>query len=1555
LKPPPPYRPFGALLDRLQEQGLRIGADTHIRVQQLLNAYAHYEELQSISTLRFQMGALVATSEAELRLFYSIFDDYVAEFAGEWFQGEIGSEGGEGRYDATPTPKLNPLWYLLSLLPLLVLGWLYLRPLPCPEFAFGPQEAFSRGEYQGQRQTIRFVPFGRYQYPVWTLQEVPAPDSVIWWFGDGDSSHRAEPVHHYQKPGLFRIRYQVFFPGCSPLEHETTIEVRPIVRQLPNFSYTETENGYRFIDQSQWYDGDSVYRPWDTLQAARYEWDFGSLGQQTGKEVILSPRPTDTLEVRLRIRGQWRDTSTVDSIRKTIYPFEPPELPSLRTQVLDVSLADLLKKEAPRPWLFWLMLSVVLGYLILEGIQAWQRKVVLDEAPLRGPPFRQALDLEPPPLDLFHTRDFYELARRLRRRRSGAQRKKPDVPKSIRRSAEAGGFPELAWQIRSQPSQYLVLVEQKSPHDHLARLFAELARELESRDISVEVYFFRGEPRFCWRRSRRERISLGRLRNLYPDYRLLVIGEGEALLEAEGGEKMDAWTEVFTGWQERAWLSTRPTEDWGLTENALAQGFVLVPATQQGFASLIEQWQAEEPMPPRAWQKQAYEMAVPEAEEPAHLTELRAYLGEPALHWLAACAWYPELSWSLSLRLGKRIEPLQDADEPLGLDLNDLIRIFRLPWFRKGQMPRSLREALVAELPEEQAQAVRELLLQLLKEPRNRPPEDSYAAADQQVRLALFAYLNSEQDREARQALQEEIKDLDPDEVEDQLSLRELGKVQSPLSLIVPARYFRGQAPIFGLQQKWRLLVLGLPLLAGLVLSAWSGFSGQEKEAYDPNRSYAASELELNGPLDSARWYTHEGYLLAQDPRQDEALADDFQDYRAFLAKAFLLSPDFDTAVHNYSLSGYYDAGRDLYQQGDYPAAADTFTKAYLWIMRKDSNRRLAVPQLWLPLGRGLSKLVAGEAFLGLSGLRDAFCLSMPDTAYQMRIRDSLMRENGFTRLLNLRVAENEAVFGELVSCIDSSLTPKPPVVYLHATLTDPRTESPVQGASVLIPGGPNLQSDANGRVFYRYPSPPPNPNRATLQVNAEGFQRKGYVFSLSTDSTRVETVELTPTEGNLRVNLSDTVGCAPLTVTMTAQADVPIGERYWYVTNYPARPETSPTYTLTLEQPQTYSVWLVVRYTDGSTDTLTDIPDIEVLDPPIADIQYRADAGDPLLISFGAAEQTGERYAWDFGDGAQGNGFLVEHRYEKAGTYAVQLIQANDCAADTARAEIEVQAKTETAYLAPEMVRIPAGRFAMGDVMEDNEYESELPVHQVQLRAFELAATEVSFAEYDLFCAATERDQPEDAGWGRNDRPVIYVDWYDALEYCNWLSEQMGYAPVYTIDKGKPDPNNRSSVDNKKWLVRANWQANGFRLPTEAEWEYAARQAGDTVRFGNGRDTARVSEINFNGSESYKKPYSEAGTYRQQTLPVHSLRANELGLYHMSGNVYEWCWDWYGSDYYAKSPSTNPYGPQSGEYRVRRGGSWGNYPVYVRASYRSYGLPDGRDYNLGFRLARTP
>lgn len=233
--------------------------------------------------------------------------------------------------------------------------------------------------------------------------------------------------------------------------------------------------------------------------------------------------------------------------------------------------------------------------------------------------------------------------------------------------------------------------------------------------------------------------------------------------------------------------------------------------------------------------------------------------------------------------------------------------------------------------------------------------------------------------------------------------------------------------------------------------------------------------------------------------------------------------------------------------------------------------------------------------------------------------------------------------------------------------------------------------------------------------------------------------------------------------------------------------------------------------------------------------------------------------------------------------------------------------------------VLVEAGSFQMGSA---DGRSTEKPVHGVTIgKAFYMSKHEV-----------TQRRWREVMGtnpshFKGNNLPVENVRWYDAVEYCNRLSKKEGLIPAYRI-----------SGKNVTWHP----SANGYRLPTEAEWEYAARG-------GNRSRSYTYSGSNSAGDVGWYKDNSGSKTHE-----VGLKRSNELGLHDMSGNVYEWCWDWYGENYYGSSPSSGPRGPSGGSGRVVRGGSWNYDAGYLRVAFRLFVPPSGRGGILGCRPVRT-
>ena len=219
------------------------------------------------------------------------------------------------------------------------------------------------------------------------------------------------------------------------------------------------------------------------------------------------------------------------------------------------------------------------------------------------------------------------------------------------------------------------------------------------------------------------------------------------------------------------------------------------------------------------------------------------------------------------------------------------------------------------------------------------------------------------------------------------------------------------------------------------------------------------------------------------------------------------------------------------------------------------------------------------------------------------------------------------------------------------------------------------------------------------------------------------------------------------------------------------------------------------------------------------------------------------------------------------------------------------------------EIAYIPAGSFEMGDHLDN--MSSALPVHTVTLDGFYMDKAEVTVGQFKAFLA----DSSYSWGGGNinwdsvnaksptDDHPMVYVNWDDAVAYAEWA---------------------------------------GKRLPTEAEWERATRGglAGKRYPWGDEIDNTKANYA------------SNVGT----TTVAGSYPANGYGLYDVAGNVWEWCQDWYASDYYTSSPATNPPGPDTGSYRGLRGGGWRHATITLRVAYRSFSTPNNRDYFLGFR-----
>lgn len=265
----------------------------------------------------------------------------------------------------------------------------------------------------------------------------------------------------------------------------------------------------------------------------------------------------------------------------------------------------------------------------------------------------------------------------------------------------------------------------------------------------------------------------------------------------------------------------------------------------------------------------------------------------------------------------------------------------------------------------------------------------------------------------------------------------------------------------------------------------------------------------------------------------------------------------------------------------------------------------------------------------------------------------------------------------------------------------------------------------------------------------------------------------------------------------------------------------------------------------------------------------------------------------------------------------------------------VSTPSDTQTAEAPENFVLIKGGTFQMGSPEDEAWRSSDETQHSVTVSDFYMSQYELTQAEYE----AVMGENP--SNFSGNDLPVETITWLDAIAYCNARSEQEGRTPVYTVEG-----------QNVSW----DRSADGYRLPTEAEWEYACR-AGTTTPFYIA-ESPSAEAANYYGHYPYQIEENyfsqgdlevQPGEYRETTVAVGSFEANPFGLYDMYGNVGEWTWDVYGA--YPEDEQTDPTGVEEGTRRVYRGGGWNDFAKNMRSAYRAAMDQDKSSFNIGIRL----
>lgn len=895
--------PFEELLQELKEQyHFVLGVDSHERINRLLNRYANSEQPDA-TRLQYQLCSILATSQEEQDIFDRTYQEFLDRHSYE-FESILDDPSyhidQQVRRSRWLFRGLSALFLLISLY--LYLSFVYVKPQPAPVAAQLP------GSYHlflADSSVIRDLP-PFFRDKIKTRK----------WAFENKKQHEATPytVATFKEPHTDQIELEITSRG----KRKATRAFTPGFQRPLRLRITERKLGdsLLFIPQIRkikpeieawpkklqkaYKDVAKAYR----LLGRTYRWTLSN-GEQFDQSELLLPSPEQEIEIRLSITEVWQipgDTLHWSAEAKTdIGPPHPAaEIPlvPIRYKKLDGPDIDqvkaLLQVNRPNYLPLYLLLLGSILYLLYEWYRLRRRKLILEPAKKIGSPLRIDLEIEPSGWPKFDDPIQEEALLALRIRQLGLG-ETLNIPETLQATLEAGAIPSFRFHARSQAPQYLFLIAEKSSRDHQALYFGAWAAEMNRRDINAECYFYRRSPQKCWRsyKDRDSHRSLTQLLSAYGDYRIVIVGEAKGLFDLRSG-KPGAVMQLLDSTQKKALLSAEPTSQWGPVERAVEAFMPVLPANSEGLLQLSHIWSKDNSLPklsaktlldPEPPMLPADPAEEEEADWKAILEELRPYLGKRGMQWLAACALYPEIEWELTLNMGRTMGFYYD--ETIGL------RLFRLPWFRQGELPEGLRVALFDELSEQQRTDGLAYLTSLLSHRENMPPTDSMAEQERRSQMAVYRFLNSDRGPQAKTALQQVIGSLPPEEIQDKVILKGLETAaKDSFFSKLPKQILRKNSAYFGLHRKSRLMAFSIAFVLGVF---WILFNGNLLGPQLPQEPYNNNMLRVNlVAKDSLVWAHYRASQAADTGNYIGAV--NILDRRA---AAYLNSPQYDERESN--------------------------------------------------------------------------------------------------------------------------------------------------------------------------------------------------------------------------------------------------------------------------------------------------------------------------------------------------------------------------------------------------------------------------------------------------------------------------------------------------------------------------------------------------------------------------------------------------------------------------------------------------------------------------------
>jgi formylglycine-generating enzyme required for sulfatase activity len=1560
-------------------------------------AKAHSREPKK---LRYLLAPVVARSKAEQERFYHIFEQYYAEV----LAAALEEEQTEAKFSWLKKVRtwLRRWWWALStVLTLIALSfWLikYLATLPKdPSINFTISDLpIHLGDTTTFTLDTRNIEIEEANI-LWRLMDKKSGQvdvekrGVTSWqvpFKDPKNVEKIVSLEVYEKrrDTTFRIQGNLLIECYHPPQLEPF--------DLP----TNLKPGQPFT---------FVATVLDETPDLQYHWDFGDGQTSTERSPRHSYLKEGSYKVELQVTRTDEPghctTRTIGAVRvgedQVILPFYDLQYDPIRTR-------------ATFGWATW-VLVILLGAGTFYGIFRWAKT---QRPPAAIPPEAeqtQGLSLQsadrPPyeipfrPLNglIRNLTGQFRLADALRRRQEGL-RQEVDVPKTLEVTIKGGGFPRLQLRSTTRPADYLFLVDEQNENSHQGRLLRHLVRVLHDQDVHAELFYYRKEFFHFWNPQFPQGITLEQISRLCPEHRLLVFGDAHALLDpyAQGQQALRSEAIAdFQRWKQRLLLSPRPPQSWDFREASIHSLLPVFPSDLEGqmaAANFIDNGMAPEDLPVTfaSWRERlATARSEPDVNRRWRSAEDHAaYLGgsdSDLYRWFSALALYPTPTWEITLAIGAAL------DIPLHAD--NLLILARIPSLQEGKISPRLRKELLDSIDQADETTVREAIAQELEASlveaapgfANRAVQGNLAvqkfalapydpATQNQVQALLnqgwFNRLQIEDmgsvaarelaprfrpiTKKGNIAQQSNMTES-PDEsvyfnenVAQQSNIPNFNRPTPPLPADEPTlrrflseRGEQAQQEIPAVEKPpkaktinrefWQMVACAVATLAlvftMMILDSTPRLYRWVFGTYKNERVYGP-QLKMRGNLlvKEAMYFADSAVILNNQAVQvyrEQAFAElqnmssantprtyaRIPEVRNLLARAMQANEQRYSAGLNLARLNY-NIGVGIYlnnQNGNNLQMPDSLAinsfdalrgmSFYFGFKSVPESDKMAYEKLFLAAthGHGVISFLSNVNKYSAETEKihqDLLEAGFYDTT-QVRPNLSTLLKQEPSRIISIKPLSEAPEYLEVQ--VNYYTNPqRDPSLRLRLLALQSAFQSQGRAGSTPTSFVPRQEIQAQSREATA---------SMLLQINSNRPSD-----SRRTDSLRVELLRINP---NPRANNVVARLTIPYRKTWgTAAAEPPDEAEISLLTGQiveesrSLRPNPVSKATLTLD----WNVGNEIRTTRQLSDergryTLRrDLTRISGLTIKVTKEGYQPD------------EQSFTRAQLQ----QLPNGRLPDFRLlpaEEQHLNPQQQRQNNE--------------RTEYRPVLREMIQIRGPRIVATGCLEDGRDKNcepdELPARIDTLNTYWIGKYEVTNEEYAVFLNDLVRNQPlegspadyvrvEDWGlqksiqngqeqWapqeGYEKFPVIAVNWNGAIAYCKWLSQKTGQK---------------------------------YRLPTEAEWENAARAKGEFQYAGN--NTA-----------------NEVAWFSENSKTTHAVgqkRPNQLQIYDLSGNVWEWCQDWYGP---YTTGGEDYSGPRTGTQRVIRGGSWYSSSRDIRVARRYSFNPNSRNNYIGFRLARTP